>query len=129
MLCDVPDFGLNSATATLSPPEPRSQAVSVEPPQSPDQLPAANPPPGFAVRTTPAVSLKAAKHFELPPPQLIPLGELLTLPLPRTSTVTVRVADERAPALTTPRTSATSASIGMTPRLMDSPRLPTRAPA
>ena len=129
VLCDVPDFGLNSATAMLSEPEPRSHSVSVEPPQSPDQVPAANPPPGFAESTTSAVSLNAAKHFELPPPQVIPPGVLLTVPLPSTCTVTVRVAVECAPALTTPRTSATSASIGTTPRLIASPRLPTRAPA
>src|SRR6185503_7884509 len=105
VLWDVPDFGLNSAIAMLSPPDPRSHAVSVEPLQSPDQVPAAKLPPGFAVRTTPAVSLNATKHFELPPTQVIPPGELLTVPLPSTCTVTVRVAVERAPALTTPRTS------------------------
>src|SRR4029077_14744605 len=129
VLWDVPDFGLNAATAMLSEPEPRSHSVSVEPPQSTDQVPAANPPPGFAESTTSAVSLNAAKHFELPPPQVIPPGVLLTVPLPSTCTVTVRVAAECAPALTTPRTSATSASIGTTPRLIASPRLPTRAPA
>src|SRR5262245_14307869 len=54
----------------------------------------------------------------------MPPGELLTFPLPSTCTVTVRVAVVCAPALTTPSTSPTSASIGTTPRLMDSPRLP-----
>jgi hypothetical protein len=59
VLWEVPDFGLNSATAMLSEPEPRSHSVSVEPPQSPDQVPAANPLPGFAESTTSAVLLNA----------------------------------------------------------------------
>src|SRR5262249_38408492 len=94
VLCEVPDFGLKSATAMLSAPEPRSQAVSVDPLQSPDQVPATNPPPGFAVRVTRSLSRNAGWHFVPPPPQLMPPGELLTLPLPSTCTVTVRVALE-----------------------------------